>query len=315
MKREKHFDKNRNTKQHTSLPKFYLKGFIALSGKNKGKNSVYSKQKQALSWESPKNITVKEDFYTTYTHDGQKNYSVEEYLSGIERQAGIVFKKLKTDNPSLTWEDKDKTADFLDSMGRRNENRIEEDTKELFDYYRSLASNDDRKDNDIKRLLDWNDLDLQSIKQRIYSESKSIEDLEAYMKMKNKHIGQQHWLSYNNSGMVKFLTRQKWCIINNKSAEAFITTDMPLVYPQGLLLPQVSFMFPLFYNKCLLILGKELLDDGGDMPSISSCNWGNEMLFYIKEINDFFYRNSCKLATAHDNEILQSIIFRNNVLR
>jgi Protein of unknown function (DUF4238) len=77
-------------RRHHFLSEFYLNGFT-----RDGMLWLYDRERKEFRHQPPKNTAVEKDYYAFENEDGEKDFSIEEYLSKIESRARNTIVKLE----------------------------------------------------------------------------------------------------------------------------------------------------------------------------------------------------------------------------
>ena len=295
-----------NPKRHHYLPEFYLGGFT-----RDNYFWLYDREKKEYRKQSPHNTAVIGHYYVFENAKGEKDYSVEKYLSIIEGKAKVVIKKLET-RASITPEERLNLAHFVALLMVRTP-KFEEEVRQIVDSTTKHL---------VKHMIPSEEAAAGLLREYQKETGESEITPESLLKfIQNEEFA----LTTNRDFVIKAMLEKAekvtlelacmdWLVVHSHESTALITTDQPLgfIIPDeflktgepvaGLASQKVTKIVPLS-QKIVLLIGHS----GG---GFGHANFHREL---IRDLNIAIAVECHRYVIGRDEALVRSVVTQSKV--
>lgn len=265
MKKEKQKPK----RNHHTLTKLYLKGFVERKGEPFIWEYVKGKSYQLGSTrykDNPSRISIRvasviRDFYAFDTDSGKKDFdSYENKLEKLEKPNDLIFEKIRS-HQTITLEEKEAFASYIALMLKRVPLRM----KKMGDIFPSFLENHIKTSTFIQSIkskdaeIGLTDKQLEKLKE---ARQQLDARLESYKIKTPKHILLESMIK--PSGLTPFFFEMTWQFLVAKDGNSFITGDHPVFFFEsfGINKPFSEVTFPISSDVALAMSWHNELREG-----------------------------------------------------
>ncbi len=291
MKKE---SKPPHTDQHI-IPNFYLKAWEdkKLINDNTGTTYkiphiwIYNKIDDTRDHYPTKTNFTKEDFYTIYDENGERDLSIEHALDKVERSFSGIRDNVLLKNEILTKDEHAKTCLFIAKMHSRTESRIDhisnmfnpvmDKMNEMIEFSKTATK---------KQLMAMSNASSSSTKTHSYEDLKSIVDnplkelMVPLVNAEAEGLVKLDFAIYHTSGLDTFITSDNPCIWHDPEAHK----RPPMYQVPALMHDSIEIILPISPTHCLF-LNRQKINGYIDISSHTDI---------IKEINRLAYKHTEK---------------------